>query len=93
MQRLIITAALAFGLVRVAVLPLAAQQVSSTLDPAMSRALFLCRTQQGIDQKCAAGLAKALLIEQPKRDATAIADRNCHLDPRAFSEKPGSVHE
>ena len=84
MQRFIGTAVLALGLVtlRAVILPLTTQPVSTGSSPAMSKALFLCRTQQGIDQTCAAALAKALVIGQPKRNATAAADRTCHTVPR-----------
>jgi hypothetical protein len=84
MQRFIVTAAMALGLVtlRVVILPLTTQPVSTSSSPTMSEALFLCRTQQGIDQTCAAALAKALIIGQPKRTATPAVDRTCHTVPR-----------
>jgi hypothetical protein len=90
MRLVIITAALALVALWAAVMPLATQQVSTRTPPAMSTALFLCHSQQGIDQNCAAALAKALIIEQSKRDATATADRTCHAGPRTFPEKPGT---
>jgi hypothetical protein len=81
-----VAAALALGLAMLceAILPLAAQPVSSAASPAMSKALFLCRAQNGIDQACAAALAKALIIEQSEHGPTQAADRACHLDPRKF---------
>ena len=80
MRRFIAVAALAIGLVTswAATLPLVAQPVSGTASPAMSGALFLCRSQHGIDQTCAEALAKALIIEPAKRDATSATDRACH---------------
>ncbi len=80
MQRFTVTAAMALGLVtlRVVILPLKTQPVSTNLSPTMSEALFLCRTQQGIDQTCAAALAEALMIGRPQRTATAAVDRTCH---------------
>jgi hypothetical protein len=81
MQRFTVTAAMALGLVtlRVVILPLKTQPVSTNLSPTMSEALFLCRTQQGIDQTCAAALAEALMIgRRPQRTATAAVDRTCH---------------
>jgi hypothetical protein len=88
MQRLIVTAVLALGLVtlRAMILQLTAQPVSTSASPAMSKALFLCRTQQGIDQTCAAALAKALVIGQPKRNATAAANPTCHTVPRTIPD-------
>ena len=84
MQRFIVTAVLALGLVTLGavILPLTTQPVSASSSPAMSKALFLCRTQQGIDQTCATALAKALVIGQPKRNGTAAADPTCHTVPR-----------
>ncbi len=92
MRRFFITSVLALGLVALwaAILSLAAQPVSTTQSPAMSQALFLCRTQRGIDQTCAAALAKALIIEQPRRDATSAADQACHTDPRTLPREWGS---
>ena len=68
----------------------ATPQVSTRTPPAVSAALFLCHTQQGIDQSCTAALANALVIEQSKRDATTTADRSCHTSPRTFPERPGT---
>ena len=95
MRRFIIAAAMAIGLVALwaAILPLTAQPAPAatvtaptTSSPAMSKALFLCRTQHGIDRACAAALAKALVVEQPKRTTSPAADRACHMDPRTFAE-------
>jgi hypothetical protein len=87
MRRFIKAAALALGLVTLlaAIMPLAAKAASIAPSPAMSRALFLCRTRHGIDETCAAALANALINEQSKYDATAVAagaERACHLDPQ-----------
>jgi hypothetical protein len=88
MQRFVVTAALALGLVTLGavILPLTTQPVSTSSSPAMSKALILCRTQQGIDQTCAAALARALIIGQPKRNATAAADRTCHSVTRTIPD-------
>lgn len=95
MRRFIIATAMAIGLVALwaAILPLTAQPAPAatipaptTASPAMSKALFLCRTQHGIDQACAAALAKALVIEQPGHTASPAADRACHMNPRTFAE-------
>jgi hypothetical protein len=82
MRRFVVVAALAIGLVTswAAILPLVAQPVPGAASPAMSGALFLCRSQQGIDRTCAAALARALIVEPAKHDATSAADRACHPD-------------
>jgi hypothetical protein len=92
MRRSIITAALALDLiaVRAAHEPLATQQVSTGSSPATVKALFLCRTRQGIDRTCATALMQALVIEQRKHGATATADRACRADPRTFPQGPGA---
>jgi hypothetical protein len=91
MQRFIITAALALALVALwaVILPMTAQQLSGGSSPTMSKALFLCRTQRGIDQTCVTALAKALIIEQPERDSMVATDLACHADARE-SAKPGA---
>ena len=88
MRGFIIAAALALGLVTpwLAVLPLIAQSGPVSTSPAISKGLFLCRTQRCIDQTCVAELATAMIVEQPKRDAAAVADRPCHPDPQTFPE-------
>ena len=95
MQRSIITAALVLALVALwaAIVPPATQQASTSSSPAMAHALFLCRTQQGIDQTCAAALTQALIIEQRKHDATIAADLACHADPRTFPPNQDPIHE
>jgi len=92
MRRSIITAALALELVALSAAnaPLATQQVSTSSSAAMVKALFLCRTRQGIDRTCATALMQALVIEQRKHGATATADRACHADPRTFPQGPGA---
>jgi hypothetical protein len=95
MRRSIITAALALALVAlwVAIVPLATHQVSISPSPVMAKALCLCRTQQGIDQTCAVALTQALIIERPKHDATAAADRACHVNLGTYSRNQVAVHE
>jgi hypothetical protein len=82
MRRFVVVAALAIGLVTswAAILPLVAQPVLGTASPAMSGALFLCRSQRGIDRTCAEALARALIIDPAKRDATSATDKVCHPD-------------
>ena len=96
MRRFIVAAALALGLVLLwaAILPLTAQPMPAaptptTVSSAMSKALFLCRTRHGIDQACAAALSKALIIEQPERDATSAADQIRRSDQRTEAEIRG----
>ena len=87
MRGFFIAAALALVLLTpcVAALSLIAQSGHVSISPAMSKGLFLCRTHRCVDQTCAAELARAMIIEQPKRDAAAVADP-CHPDPRTFPE-------
>jgi hypothetical protein len=87
MRWIIAIAALLFGPMMLwsAIPPLAAQPVPATSHPAMSKALFLCRTQHGIDQACAAALAKALIIPAPEHITIASA-RVCHADPRTLQK-------
>jgi hypothetical protein len=72
MRRFITATALALGLVTVvaAIMSPATKPVSIAPPPAMSRALFLCHTRQGIDETCAAALANALINEQSKHSGT-----------------------
>lgn len=82
MRRMLIAAAMAIGLIALwaAILPLTAQPApAAPAAPAFSNALFLCRGSHGIDQACAAQLAKALVIE------AAAAERICHPDPNLFA--------
>jgi hypothetical protein len=95
MRRFILVGAIALGLVALwaAILPLTAQPAPAatlpqpaTSSPTMSKALFLCRTQHGIDKACAAALAKALVLDEPQHTASPAGDRACHLDPQTFAE-------
>jgi hypothetical protein len=90
MRQFLIAAALALGLIALwaAILPLTAQPAPPTASatPAgMSKALFLCRGQHGIDRACAAALAKALVLESPDRAATPANERVCRMDRQAFA--------
>jgi hypothetical protein len=82
MRRFVVVAALAIGLATLwaAIQPLVAQPVPGMASPAISGALFLCRSQRGIDRTCAEALARALIIQPAKRDATSATDRACHPD-------------
>jgi hypothetical protein len=68
------------------ILPLATPQVPTTPSPAMSKALFHCHRQQGIDQACIAALARALVIDQPER---AAPTRACLANLRTRPQKLG----
>lgn len=67
MRNIILAAAMAIGLVILwaAILPLTAQPAPAQ-SPAMSKALFLCRHGNTIDRACAAALAQALVLDDPK---------------------------
>lgn len=83
MRKFLVVAALALGLVALwaAILPLSAQPAPHNASPALSKALFLCRGPHGIDNACAAALAKALVIDQNADPADAV----CHADPESFA--------
>jgi hypothetical protein len=52
---------------------------------ALSKALFLCRGEHGIDRACAASLAKALVLEAGDHTPTQASDRSCHADPQVLA--------
>jgi hypothetical protein len=90
MRQFVIAAALAMGLIALwaAILPLAAQSApphAAATPPALSKALFLCRGPHGIDQACAAALAKAVVLDAPDEAATKTSDRTCRMDRQAFA--------
>jgi hypothetical protein len=98
MRRCLIAAAMAIGLIALwaAILPLTAKPAPASSAPAtpasatpassiVSKALFLCRVEHGIDRACAASLARALVLEASDHAPTPVSDRICHADPQAFS--------
>jgi hypothetical protein len=93
MRRFLIAAAMAIGLIALwaAILPLTAQPApassapATTASPIMSKALFLCRGEHGIDRACAASLARALVLEASDHAPTQVSDRICHVDPQVFA--------
>jgi hypothetical protein len=90
MRRFILASTMALGLVTLwaLILPLvAARQLSTTPSPAMSKALFHCHRQQGIDQACIAALARTLVIEQPER-ATRACPANLRTLPKKQEVRP-----
>ena len=90
MRQFIIAAAMAVGLIAVwaALLPLTAEPAPKQAPPALSKALFLCRGANGIDQNCAAALAKAMVLDA-KDDkaaaATPASARVCHMDRQVMA--------
>src|SRR5579863_5752076 len=68
MRQILIASALAAGLIALwaAILPLTAQPAphqTAVAPEVLSKALFLCRGPNGIDNKCAAALASALAFD------------------------------
>ena len=68
MRKFIVAVAMAISLIALwaAILPLTAQPApkSTAVTPTTaSKALFLCRGSNGIDQACATALVKALVLE------------------------------
>ncbi len=88
MRKFILAAAMAIGLVVLwaAILPLTAQPApTKAASPAMSKALFLCRTGNSIDRACAAALAKALVLDETGPAVTHASDRTCRGTPEALA--------
>lgn len=88
MRRFIAAAALAIGLVALwaVILPLTAQPAPhAAASPALSKALFLCRGPHGIDNACAAALAKAAAIDQSADHPATATERSCRADRNAFA--------
>jgi hypothetical protein len=90
MRQCATAAAVAVGLIALwaAVLPLtgkpAAKQVA-TRSPAISKALFLCHGQNGLDQGCVRALEKALLLDAKSDAATQVSGRSCPADQQGFA--------
>ena len=83
MRQFIIAASIALGLIAIwaAILPLTAQPApTQAASPAMSRALFLCRSATGIDRACVAMLAKALVLDSKDAGVTRVSARYCPVD-------------
>ena len=81
MRQFIIAAAVAVGLIAfwAAILPLTAEPATrqaTATTPGMSRALFLCRRPNGLDQACVGALAKALTLDA-KTNAFTPASLAC----------------
>jgi hypothetical protein len=90
MRQFIIAAAMAVGLVALwaAILPLTAQPAPKPVtatSAALSKAMFLCRGPNGIDEACTAALARALVVDQASDGATKVEERSCRADPAQFA--------
>jgi len=85
MRQFIIAAFIAVGLVALwaIILPLTAQPAPAS--PAMTKALFLCRGQNGINRDCARALAKALTLDEPDQGITRVSDRTCPVSRRTLA--------
>lgn len=83
MRKFIVAMVVALGLVALwaVILPLTAQPAPRHVSPTLSKALFLCRGPHGIDNACAAALAKAMVIDQ----RADHADETCHADPESVA--------
>lgn len=82
MRQFIIASAVAVGLIALwaAILPLTAEPATkppAAASPAMSKALFLCRGQNGLDQACVAVLVRALALDARAAASTRVRDRSC----------------
>jgi hypothetical protein len=82
MRQFIVAAAVAVGLIALwaAILPLTAETATkraAATSPAISKALLLCRRQNGLAQACVGALANALVLDaqadRPPRSATGAA--------------------
>jgi hypothetical protein len=90
MRQFLIASALAAGLIALwaAILPLTAQPAprQTTVAPeVLSKALFLCRGPNGIDNKCAAALTSALLLDGPDQQVTRVSDQLCPATPHILA--------
>lgn len=51
----------------------------------MSKVLFLCRGQNGLDQACVGALAKALVLDAKADAPTRLSGRGCHADQQVLA--------
>ena len=91
MRNILLAAAIAIGLVVLwaAILPLTAQPAPSRNlqnSPAISKALFLCRTGSTIDKACVAALAKALVLDEPQQTSAHTGNRSCQPNAENLAE-------
>ena len=94
MRQFLIASALAAGLVALwaAILPLTAQPAprqTAVAPEVLSKALFLCRGPNGIDNKCAAALAGALVLDNADQQVTRVSDQLCPATPHILARLVG----
>jgi hypothetical protein len=90
MRQILIASALAAGLIALwaAILPLTAQPAphqTAVAPEVLSKALFLCRGPNGIDNKCAAALASALALDNADQQVTRVSDQLCAATPHILA--------
>jgi hypothetical protein len=90
MRKFIVAAVMAIGLIALwaAILPLTAQPApkhTAVTPSSVSKALFLCRGPNGVDQVCAAALAKALVLEASTDRQGEAGESMCRADPQALA--------
>jgi hypothetical protein len=90
MRPFTIAGSIAAGLIALwaAILPLTAQPAAThatATPPAMSRALFLCRGRNGLDQACVRALAQALALGAKADAPTQASRRQCRVDKQLFA--------
>jgi hypothetical protein len=95
MRHYIIAAAVAVGLIGLwaAILPLTAEpatEQTAATSPTMSKALVLCRGQNGLDQACWRALANALALDAKVDASTQVTDRRCQA-VQTGTRQPGSM--
>ena len=91
MRQYIIAAAVAVGLIALwaAILPLTAETATkraAATSPAITKALLLCRGQNGLAQACVRALAKALMLDTKTGARTPISNRRCQADQQALAD-------
>jgi hypothetical protein len=85
MRKFVMAAAVAVGLVALwgTVMPLSAQHATeqaAAMSPALSKALFLCRAQGGVNHACVRALAKSLMLDAKPNALTQVSNPSCRVD-------------
>ena len=96
MRQILIASALAAGLIALwaAILPLTAQPAprqAAVAPEVLSKALFLCRGPNGIDGKCTAALAGALVLDEADQHVTRVSDALCPATPHVLARLVGRI--
>jgi hypothetical protein len=89
MRQFIVAAAVAVGLIALwaAILPLTAETATkraAATSSAITKALLLCRGQNGLAQACVGALANALVLDA-QADRTQVCDRRCQTDQQVLA--------